>query len=257
MGQRFQAYVNYGDKGDNLFAMHLQWCWGAFSVIRAHQLVSYLDAARQDKYNPFGLGEQSDVGGLSFDGRREDLYLLQALTEINTVSKSIVEGIDLMQEQNDFHEWRFKEGKISSFPSTVQIDPLAQDNNDGFLVIQATEKEVKYGFCRNVCGMEPVSAGEYLAGYPQMIDRWDDKDKAEVLSMVKDLEGYPLLTKDEMQQIFDKTYDKKLNIENYEPPKQIKRTQPLAELTSVAKDRAAQKNAERPHSTLKNHDQER
>ena len=50
MGQRFQIYVNtkqeyyndgnkeYKDKRVNL---HMQWCWGHFSIIRAKQLLNF------------------------------------------------------------------------------------------------------------------------------------------------------------------------------------------------------------------------
>lgn len=238
MGQRFQTYVNYGNEGENLFAMHLQWCWGQFAIIRAHQLVDFLDGAKENIFNPFGLGEHSRVGGMSYDGRREDLYLLKALTEINTVSSSIVAGHDLMEEDHNFDKWRFEDGKIASIPRTIHMDPLAQDNNDGFLVIQATAKEIKYAFCKDTSEMKPVSASEYVKGYRGEWQNFDAKDRATIESMVENLEGYPLLTKGEMEQIFNREYDKKLNIENYkEPEPEPKRNEPLSEIVKEAKDR--------------------
>lgn len=240
MGQRFQVYVNYGKEKDHLFAMHLQWCWGPFAVVRAHQLVDYLDSAREYRYNPFGIGPHSTLGGNSFDGRREDLYVLRALTEINMVSKSIVEGHDLMVECNDYDKWRFEEGQISSFPRRIKMDPLAQDNNDGFLVVQASEGEVKYAFCKDVSAIEPVSAAEYLKGYPEDLAGWEANDQKIIMDMAKDLDGYSLLTANETTRIFDKAYRKDINIENFKvPEREQKREQPLSELMEEAKDRAA------------------
>ncbi|MBR3690199.1 MAG: hypothetical protein IKL97_03765 [Eggerthellaceae bacterium] len=247
MGQRFQAYVNYGktnepgSPGDNLFAMHLQWCWGHFAIIRAHQLIDFLNGTRDQMFNPFGLGEHSRVGGMSFDGRREDLYLLRALTEINTVSSSIVPGHDLMVEENDFHKWEYEEGKLKNFPDTIKMDPLVQDNNDGFLVIQATEKEIKYAFCKDVSEIEPVSASEYLREYRSEMSEFDAKERVTIETMVESIEQHPLLTKTEMEQIFDREYDKKLNIEGYkEPERKLSRSESLSEVVKEAKDRAKQ-----------------
>jgi len=248
MGQRFQVYVNYGkaeepDKpGGNLFAMHLQWSWGPFSVIRAHQLVSFLDNAREYRFNPFGLGECSQVGGSSFDGRREDLYLLKALTEINLVSCSLVAGHDLMEEAPGYDKWRLEQDKLRRIPKTIEMDPLAQDNNDGFLVVQAAEHEVRYAFCKDASAIEPVSAAEYLKGYRDDLDRWEPQDRATVEAMVEDLDGYELLSKEDIEQIFQKHYDKKLNIEGYqEPERQPHRHEPLREVMGEAKDRAQTK----------------
>lgn len=216
MGQRFQVYVNYGPNSDHLFAMHLQWCWGAYSAIRAHQLITYLEAARQNKYNPFGLGEEPFWSGPSIDGRREDLHILKALTEINTVSKSFVEGADLMQDENNSDKYYLKEGRIDTFPSTIQIDPSTYHNDDGMLIIQATGGYVKYALCEYAREIKPVSASKYVAGYPPMIDEWSERERTEVLKMLEELEEFELLTTEEIEQIFAKSYDKKLNIEDYQ-----------------------------------------
>lgn len=216
MGQRFQVYVNYGPNSEHLFAMHLQWCWGAGSAIRAHQLVTYLEAARQSYRSTFGLGGRGDVGEGSYDGRREDLYVLKALTEINTVTKSIVEGHDLMQEENDIDKYCFEEGRISAFPNAIQIDPSLEDNDDGILVIQATGECVKYAFSKHVYEIKPVSASEYVAGYPPETDKWSERERKEFLQMLEELKEFELLTEEEIEQIFARPYDKKLNIENYQ-----------------------------------------
>lgn len=244
MGQRFQIYVNYGKTdetgkvGGNLFAMHLQWSWGHFSSIRAHQLVDFLDGARQNAFNPFGLGEYGRLGGNSFDGRREDLYLLRALTEINSVFSSIVEGHDLMAESHENDEWLFRQGDIASVPNTIQLNPLEMDNDDGFLVIQATESEVKYAFCRDTSAIEPIDASEYMDAYRSELQNLDDKTRTKVEAIVESLKGYPLLTKDEMERIFEKSYDKKLNLENYqEPEREMSRHEPLNEVVAEAKTR--------------------
>ncbi len=249
MGQRFQCYVSYGKQdepgkpGDNLFAMHLQWCWGPFAIIRAHQLVDFLDGARENRFNPFGLGECSQVGGMSFDGRREDLYLLKALTEINTVSSSIVAGHNLMVEAHGTHKWLLEQDEISSIPSTIKMDPLAQDNNDGFLVIQVTPDEVKYAFCKDTSALEPIDASEYLNPYRGELERFDGDDRTTVEMMVEILKDYPLLTKDEMSQIFNREYDKSLNIEGYkEPERKLSRHEPLSEVVKEARNRTSEKN---------------
>lgn len=251
MGERSQIYVNYGKPdfpggpGENLFAMHLQWCWGQFSVIRAHQLVNFLDGAKDNAFNPFGLGEESRLGGMSFDGRREDLYLLKALTEINTVSSSIVAGHDLVAEEHGHDKWRLERDEISRIPSTIKMDPLAQDNNHGFLVVQATEDGVKYAFCKDVSAIEPISASEYLKDYQDEWSSFEPTDRATIVGMVQNLETYPLLTKEEMAQIFDREYEKKLNIEGYQEPKrEMRRHEPLSDLLMEAKSRLREIQAE-------------
>lgn len=244
MGERFQLYLNYGKTkepgtpGENLFGMHLQWAWGHHVIARAHQLVHFLEGARGDMFNPFGLGEHSRVGGSSFDGRREDLYILKALTELNTLESTLVPGHDLMEEMNDLHEWLVEEGRLEHFPDTVKLDPLAQDNNSGFLTIQATKDEVKYAFCSDACDIEPISASEYLRGYQ---DEWwniDEETRGKVEEMVEELERHPLLTREEMKQIFEREYDKKLNIEGYKKPDlKLGRHEPLNDVVKEAKDR--------------------
>ena len=244
MGERWQAYVNYGKSnepgtpGDNLFAMHLQWCWGEGSVVRAYQLVHFLDGTRENIFNPFGLGEHSHVGGRSWDGRREDLYILKALTELNTVASSIVPGHDLMVEANDMHKWLVEEGRLKRFPGTIKMDPLAQDNNHGFLVVQATKDEVKYAFCSDAYDIEPISASEYLRAYKGEWWDYDEETRSKIEEMVEDLERRPLLTREEMTQIFEREYDKKLNIEGYkEPDLKLNRQEPLSDVVKEAKDR--------------------
>lgn len=244
MGQRFQAYVNYGKTdepgkpGDNLFAMHLQWCWGRYAIVRAHQLVRFLDGARDNIFNPFGIGEHSHVGRRSWDGRREDLCILRALTELNTVDSTIVPGHDLMVEMNDMHKWLMDEGRLRRFPDTIKMDPLAQDNNDGFLVIQATKNEIKYAFCPDAYDIEPISASEYLQAYQGEWRDCDEETRSAIEGMVEDLEQHPLLTREEMTQIFDREYDKKLNIEGYkEPARKLKRNKSLNDVVREAKDR--------------------
>lgn len=239
MGQRFQVYVNYGANGEeNLFAMHLQWCWGPYAVIRAHQLLNYLDGARNNPSNPFGLGSRRAVDGLSHDGRREDLYLLRALTEINPVSCSIVEGDDLLSEANEWDLDDFKKGEISSFPDTVTVDPYSQDNNDGILVIKATEEDVRYAFCKDNIDLDPINASAYMTPYQSDLDDFDDKGKKLIACMVQDLNGSPLLTREEMESIFDKAYRKDLNIEGYKAPGLTQaQDKSLSELAKEARSR--------------------
>ena len=241
MGQRFQVYVNYGKENEHLFAMHLQWCWGAFSVIRAHQLINYIDGNRKDLFNPFGIGEHAKVGGTSFDGRRQDLYALKALTELDLTSCDMVAGHDLMREADSWDRSRFKNGLISSYPMHTVIDPLAQDNNDGFLVIQVGQTETRYAFCKDAYGYEPVSASEYLSSYRGDLSRRPLAFQERVAEMTEQLDKVPLLEKSEMAHIFKEPYSKRLNIENFKTPlPEQKREQPLSELVEEAKERASQ-----------------
>ena len=241
MGERFQTWISYGTNGQNIFGMHLQWCWGHFSVIRAHQLIRYLDGARQNAFNPFGLGEYGRLGGSSFDGRREDLYLLRALTEINTVSASLVPGHDLIAEENEHQQWQFEEGKLKTFPSTIKIDPLTYDNNHGFLVIKATEHEVKYAFCKSADELKPISAAQYLNSYRSEIKKLDEPHKKALNAIKEDLKEYSVLSKEELTQIFDREYDKKLNIENYQvPERKLSRQESLSDVLKEAASRIEQ-----------------
>ena len=57
--------------------------------------------------------------------------------------------------------------------------------------------------------------------------------------MVEDLERYPLLTKEEMTRIFDREYDKKLNIEGYkEPERKPRKEKSLHDVVKEARERA-------------------
>jgi len=168
--------------------------------------------------------------------------IFRDLTEINLVSCSLVAGHDLMEEAPGYDKWRLEQDKLRRIPKTIEMDPLAQDNNDGFLVVQAAEHEVRYAFCKDASAIEPVSAAEYLKGYRDDLDRWEPQDRATVEAMVEDLDGYELLSKEDIEQIFQKHYDKKLNIEGYqEPERQPHRHEPLREVMGEAKDRAQTK----------------
>lgn len=211
MGQRFQVYVRYNG-GENLFAMHLQWSWGKYSIQRAAQLLDFLKKDASQSYS-FFLKENFDMKN---KGMREDYRILSALTQLNLRDGSYVGGIDLVEEASTYDE----------FESTdyVRIDPFNQDNNDGFLVIDVIEggvdgAQIKY--CFDMCEgkFSPISANRYFEKYEESefdgCSEWDSDDAAYYQNLEKSLtfiEGFELLSVAELENIFSGVYLKDKNL---------------------------------------------
>lgn len=216
MGYRFQIYVFYGNEVcENVFATHLQWCREHSAVARACQLVRYLDGARRNAFNPFGLGPHAAVGGFG-RRRREDLHILRALAEIDAAACDMVEGHDLVGEAHEDDLRLFREGLSPTLPATVRLDPLAQDSDGGFLTVRATGEGVSYAFCTDAGAYRPLGASQYLEGRRGDWLGLDGGVARKVRSMLRQLDGYPVLGGGELEAAFRRDYGKEANIEGYE-----------------------------------------
>ena len=130
MGQRSQIYIRYNE-GKNIVAYHLQWNWGEHMINRAYQLLNYISKNVKNTYSEL-LSSGYDLG--KFYGKE----FLSALIQMNLELGSYVKGIDLVKEQYD---WDLYDKKMVI--DTFKINPDKQDNNDGFLVIDITERKQK------------------------------------------------------------------------------------------------------------------
>lgn len=77
-----------------------------------------------------------------------------------------------------------------------------------------------------------------MVPYQDDLNDFDERAKESIAHMIRDMDGSPLLTRDELEAVFDKEYRKDLNIEGYEAPKLVqKRDMSLAELAKEAESR--------------------
>ena len=167
MGQRFQVYVQYTTKDTQtddirqaLIPLHLQWSYGAYSVIRADQLLRYIykNIYGDDEYGSKALKEEANHRSdfihepLRGDSARKTV---RALLEVNQKTGSY-QHTTLLVDPDDFSS------------ETYTIDPTGQDNNDGCLIVKVSEDGViKYGFysydmLNEEIDTDPISAEAYL-----------------------------------------------------------------------------------------------
>ena len=132
MGQRSQIYIRYNE-GKNIVAYHLQWNWGEHMINRAYQLLDYISKNANGRFSEL-LSSGYDLG------KSYGKEFLSALIQMNLELGSYVKGIDLVKEQYD---WDLYDKKM--IIDTFKINPNNQDNNDGFLVVDITEKTNKNG----------------------------------------------------------------------------------------------------------------
>lgn len=215
MGQRFQVYVRY-NKGQNIVAMDLQWCWGHYAVQRASQLLDYLKKNTADKYNYF-MSENYAV----MNNRHASYRILTSLIQMNLEAGSFVDGIDLAKETCEYDD----EYIDADF---FKINPFVQYNNDGILVIDVKEDEgraiIKYCFdFLEKNEFAPISVKTYYERYREGDyadkDKWDYDDMLYFESLERSLEfvdRFELLTVEELNEIFDTRYSKDMNIHKLE-----------------------------------------
>jgi len=214
MGQRFQVYIRYNG-GENIVAVHLQWCWGHFAIQKTAQLLDFIQKNIQYENSSYFLKNSYDI--ISARDRR-DYKALTALIQLNIRDGSFVNGIDLVQEACECYD-EFKETDY------FIINPFQQDNNDGFLVIDVQEKEEeapKVKYCFDLCKKEkfvPISANRYYEQYEEddykTFAEWNNDEVAYFENLEKTLifvESFEILNKTELKEIFEKKYSKKSNI---------------------------------------------
>lgn len=241
MGQRSQVYIVH-KKREVMVAHHLQWNWGEHMISRANQLLDYISKNVEGNYSNF-KAKNFDIANRNGANGRDDLIVLASLIQMNLKIGSFVTSIDLVKEHI---EWFPKYGKEHAEQDEIQafengrfkMNYKNQDNNDGALVIEVQEDEegngkVKYALMNGWWGTEPkiVNATDYMKEYWEGFSYYYDeqvkklsedpqanetklkelqeefeKEVAEVMKMIVFIDGFELLTEQELQEIFDKEY---------------------------------------------------
>lgn len=188
MGQRFQIYVRYA-KQERLEAIHLQWCWGYYSIIRAKQLLDFISDNLQEDYSMFETG-------------RDAKDAIFALSSLNLTCNSFVRGYDLQQDEIGSGDDMDEDEVPEDFK--FKINPAQQDNNDGCLIIDCKDKKVKYAFMsyEGLEDLKCIDAKQYLKEYPNI----PDELKVIISGFVIDIMQYPMLTTSECKELFDREY---------------------------------------------------
>lgn len=212
MEKRFQVYVRY-NRGENIIAMHLQWCWGHYAIQTAAQLLDFINKNTQAEYSHF-LKKDFKMKN-KFD--RRDYQILSSLIQLNLRDGSYVRGIDLVEAASEYEEY-----KTTDY---VKINPFQQDNDDGFLVIDIIEnkgEEPQIKYCFDLWRSNdfiPISANRYYEEYEgsdyEDCLEWDSEDTAYFNNLEKTLafiEKFDLLNEFELELIFDSYYSKEKNL---------------------------------------------
>lgn len=153
MGQRSQIYVRYNN-GNNLFAEHLQWNWGEYMIDRAEQLMKFIKENLDPNESYFLSNKYFDI----INNSRQDIDILQSLSQLNINKGSFVRGCDLVKESLYCERFE-KEPNYNTFKMT----PEMQDNNNGILVIDIKDNgTIKYGFA---IGSEDMDRKDLLEWY--------------------------------------------------------------------------------------------
>lgn len=192
MGQRFQIYAirdkeYWGDVNGNrekikeqtLTALHLQWCWGHFSIIRANQLLRFFE---KDLKNSYPVSKSDYDYPVSCKDGDNNGYFNEFDLALNALSSLNLEN-----------------GTYVSATLEDLKNPLYGDNNDGFLVLDLRKEKPRFTFgyfkyCDNKAnlnfnkdGAAFISALEYLDIYSSENDE-NDKEYIEVVKLAKKLD---------------------------------------------------------------------
>jgi hypothetical protein len=142
MGQRSQIYirydVNYGDKNyKGLIARYFQWNYGESMVSRARYIMETI----KEQYLELGL----------FSDKWE-LETLRRTCDVDFDKKCLGVSTDLVKEwAEQFSEFDFNEELF-----------FKQDNNDGQVYIDVTDKGIKYCFTKESAKGKPMDGAEYM-----------------------------------------------------------------------------------------------
>ncbi|KAL8735783.1 MAG: hypothetical protein Q9166_000647 [cf. Caloplaca sp. 2 TL-2023] len=194
MGQRHQLFViaRINGRYRTLCAVHHQWLYGHTALKRCLGTIKIL----QDPSNRLPL--------------QQELLIAKAREE------ALWPSVELENESYDVHiEFPFiatcltlgASFGLDGYHHGVSIEPFHMyfdegDNNNGITIFDITDLEhVRYCFVdfmgmeseRKVQLMAPLSGRTYLEAY-YALDELDEKTKEEMLSTIKALEDYPLIT---------------------------------------------------------------
>lgn len=230
MGQRSQFYVQFLNEDrenkelkENLSAMHLQWSWGWYSIQRAKQLLDFIQ--KETKNNNYSM-----FTGKGFETAKHTRDVVYGLTQLNLEIGSFVRGIDLVYEELEMKFINEYYGKGEDYTILREmardsilydkkdllfqadkhytINPFEQDNNDGIVLITIDKDgKIKYAFdLLQANEHRPITAKEYYEEYSQY-DELDEEEKKEVAEMIEFVDSFELLTKEDMEQVFNKQYE--------------------------------------------------
>lgn len=201
MGQRFQvAYITkckgYGEnEGKELIEkqdFHLQWCWGYYSIIRAHQILNHFEEELNDDYSI----ARSDY-------RKDELDdVFHCLLSVNNLFHSYVRS-SKYDEDGGFTE-----------------NPFDYDNNDGIFLVDLRGSKPKYCFGyfsydSDWNGIEITNATGYMKHYEYLtegrdFDKMSKESRKELIEMdikirvmVNEIDTFELMTKEEVCQMYD------------------------------------------------------
>lgn len=171
MGQRSQIYIRYNVEGHKgLIARYFQWNYGERMVSRARGIIKTI----KDEFLQYKF----------MWGEPQWIVKLERICDVNFDMKDIVLSNDIIKEIEE--QW------------DCDLEYLfAQDNNDGQLLIDVTDDEIKYCFIPYYSDIIPMDGDAYMQwnmGYGKTVDRWDIPTKY----MTKEIIAY---TKDNIQAI--------------------------------------------------------
>lgn len=157
MGQRSQIYVKYN--GKLIIANYYQWNYGERMISRARYGIEYLKYYVDNGYT------------FQFESERE-IEKFRRYFDVNFDMKDIVMSVDIFKEYEDFKKY---------YPNFEEYAYFKQGNNDGKLLIDIRDENIKYAFVDCTFDMENIMTAE------KYID-WNTEGKAEEHLSKEDME---------------------------------------------------------------------
>mgnify|MGYP006988836826 CR=1 FL=1 len=188
MGQRSQIYIRYKtETGYRLIANYYQWNYGEHMISRARYGIEWLDQFRE--YYRWWFRDNEEKIRRYFDVNFDDQ--------------------DIVMHHNINEE--FEQDMNEAYCQDVGLNQYAfqmQDNNDGKLLIDVTESEIRYAFL-------DWSGSETSLMTPTEYMNWDDvgwrwngyTDQGTCLANIKALESYPLMTREQVYDMLTCQYE--------------------------------------------------
>lgn len=204
MGQRHQIYVvlpyTFAQKKSyhsneyvqsNIVAIHHQWLYSFLPITRVAQFARFYEKH---------VNTESTYG-----------VFLSRTSE--NPENAVAALISFHWEKGVYSECHFLENEFA-------VNPLFADNNDGITIIDLREKgKFKYCFMflneweGEIPGMTPLSARGYLKAYFDDYDpsnpEWPQKEVIYIEAQIEKVESLPLLTLEEVKEIFPAMYVEK------------------------------------------------
>lgn len=142
MGQRSQIYIRYNVEGKKgLIARYYSWNYGERMISRARGIIE----AIQNEYLKYSYMWESS----------ERLNKLTRICDVNFDMRDIVISADIIKEvQKDYTDEIYKEKDFSYI--------FQQDNNDGQLLIDVVDEEIKYCFIPYSTEIKPMDGSQYM-----------------------------------------------------------------------------------------------